>query len=305
MALGPSALALVACLVTQGKLLRMPPDGHRTRTTEHRREMAHGRTEGEATFDSGGDLSPTQAGVLQGVASTTGTLSALSSAFVVWATFRKGERRTFAERLVGHMAFADCLAAAFHALGRAPIGNDVACFVQGVGLQFFNVAAILWTTSLALNLYLAVRLEVAGGSDRALERRYQAGVWGSSAFMTGLVFAGQRGGYGDADLWCWIEEPVYRLLLFYTLVLGAVVTNGSPTARGGPCWTVRSISRACSPDCSGPLLLHIPQTLVITPPRARSQAPGTVTPEPPPPPDERLPSLLHSYLVLWACQPLA
>lgn len=175
---------------------------------------------------------------LQATASTTASISALASGTIVtlyayerfvgpirWVGARWSSDG-LAHRLVAFLAFSDFFASIFFAIGRAGARDPGLCGVQGFGIQFFALATVLWTCMIAVNLFATVMMRSPiGGSARkwdGLQRHewgYHAVVWGLALFLACLVYA--VGGYGDADIWCWVADPVSRIGVFFVIVICA------------------------------------------------------------------------------------
>mmetsp|Transcript_5277 Transcript_5277/g.17824 ORF Transcript_5277/g.17824 Transcript_5277/m.17824 type:complete len:397 (-) Transcript_5277:102-1292(-) len=181
----------------------------------------------EFTDDTSPECAPftcVQSRVLQVVATTTGLLSMMCSAYIALHIFARRRRRkpSVSEHLVGCMAISDVFASAFFALGRRGMSDPLLCTVQGAGIYFFTTTLVVWTCALASHLYVVVVLEMPAYAKAFLPLHHFA-VWGSAGVLTVVVSI--VSGYGDADLWCWIRGPRERLVFFYLLVgLACAVT---------------------------------------------------------------------------------
>jgi hypothetical protein len=98
------------------------------------------------------------------------------------------------------------------------------CVLQGVAMQFFDLAGSLWSVVIAFSLYSVVVLQRR--IDSAFKRNSHLVVWGLSLGFTALPFTTDS--YGSSGTWCWIRAPagdtsawahdagtVWRILCFF------------------------------------------------------------------------------------------
>ena len=106
------------------------------------------------------------------------------------------------------------------------MAGGAVCTTQGVFIQFFGMATVLWTCAIAANLYATVCLKLGEYAEQ-YEKWYHIVVWSVSATLAIVVGAADQ--YGDAGLWCWVKGTdgggAYRLGCFYSVLVLAWIFN--------------------------------------------------------------------------------
>ena len=119
-----------------------------------------------------------------------------------------GRQRFFAIRLIFFLATTDCFAAAFNILGvfvdvdqllRPDSKLPFLCEVQAVGLLYFNLASIMWTSCFAFTLYRDVAPSYRRQALRTYELYFHLLCWPLPALLCGSVAA--LGYLGDSGGW--------------------------------------------------------------------------------------------------------
>lgn len=89
------------------------------------------------------------------------------------------------------------------------------CYAQAVGLSFFELSSVLWTSTIATTLYLSVVRQLRQEQVEAWLPWFFVVCWGAPAILTALPFLDSA--YGVAGSWCWIVESQdkWRLIQFY------------------------------------------------------------------------------------------
>ena len=98
-------------------------------------------------------------------------------------------------------------------------GEFTYCSVKAATIQFFTLAAILWTGAVASNLHLGLvaQSRIARKPQQLLMYMHCC-VWGIAAIV--VVLCAQNRALGRAGQWCWIlEEDQWHRLVFYYLPL--------------------------------------------------------------------------------------
>lgn len=112
----------------------------------------------------------------------------------------------------------------------ARTGDDPSalCVVQAWTESFFELASVLWTTSIAFSLYMSV---FKRKSQTELDTHYfkwmVAFCWGLPLLLA--VIPGAAGMYGGAGAWCWIKpgHVEWRFIQFYIPLWCAIAFNAS------------------------------------------------------------------------------
>ena len=148
--------------------------------------------------------------------------------------FRELSKRFFAIRLIFFLALTDCFAALFNILGafvdvdallRSSGKVPFLCDLQAVGLLYFNLASILWTTCFAFTLYRDVVPSHRRHALRGYELYFHLLCWPVPAVLAGA--ATQLGYLGDAGSWCalGLAYSFQYLVCFYVPLLLAFTFN--------------------------------------------------------------------------------
>lgn len=164
-------------------------------------------------------------------------LSVCGACVIIFSALRLKElsKRFFAIRLIFFLALTDCLAAAFNILGACadiqqllkPSSKvPLLCELQAVGLLYFNLASILWTSCFAFTLYRDVVPSHRRHALRKYELYFHALCWPLPAVLTSAC--SYFGYLGDGSSgWCALSLGYSRqyLLCFYGPLLAAFTFN--------------------------------------------------------------------------------
>jgi len=146
-------------------------------------------------------------------------------------------KRFFAIRLIFFLALTDCLAAAFNILGACadiqqllyPASSlPLLCDLQALGLLYFNLASILWTSCFAFALYRDVVPSYRRQALRKYEVYFHGLCWPVPAILTtGCFHFGYLREAGDGKGWCALGLGYSRqhLACFYGPLLAAFTFN--------------------------------------------------------------------------------
>lgn len=171
-------------------------------------------------------LSPEQTHALTSINVFASALSFAGSSFIVLCYLLFKELRKFSFQLVFYLSLSDLLFSISNLLGDP--GKGFLCYVQGYTTQFFSVASILWTTTIAFTLHRTV---VKHKTDvEELGPLFHLYVWGTSLILAIIPSIGND--YGQAGAWCWVQNEtnagkVVRFLIFYLPLWGAILFNGA------------------------------------------------------------------------------
>jgi len=102
-------------------------------------------------------------------------------------------------------------------------GNEGACKIQGLTIQFFFISSILWTAVIALNIYLVVVIKKELCDIERYEYIFHILVWGLSLTLTIPLYILENNNttlypiMGNATFWCWIttKHGNYRMMFFF------------------------------------------------------------------------------------------
>ena len=180
---------------------------------------------------------PWQRALLQGFTTATATLGLLgATALLVLYYTTPHMHRSAVARIVACISVADLVSGLAKSLGRIAVSNGVLCQTQAAFMQFGDLASLLWTLTIALNLLLITYLGHSVNSIQKYERIYAAVCFGIpfiSAILPLFLRAIPPNSnqairvYGDADLWCWVNHslPVIRAVMMYIPLCIVFVTN--------------------------------------------------------------------------------
>ena len=164
-------------------------------------------------------------------------LSLVGACVIIYSAlrFRELSKRFFAIRLIFFLALTDAAAAVFNILGcgvdtfipmEALSSIPLLCAVQAVGLLYFNLASIMWTSCFAFTLYRDVVPSSRRHALRKYEQNFHMLCWPLPALLVGgAVFLGYL---SDAGTWCAVDELSHSreyLLCFYLPLLIAFTFN--------------------------------------------------------------------------------
>lgn len=148
--------------------------------------------------------------------------------------FRELSKRFFAIRLIFFLALTDCFAATFNIIGAAvdiqqlvQPGNHLPllCALQTIGLLYFNLASILWTSCFAFTLYRDAVPSHRRHALRKYELYFHALCWPLPAVLTGSC--AYFGHLEESENWCAVGFGCssHHLNCFYGPLLAAFTFN--------------------------------------------------------------------------------
>lgn len=99
------------------------------------------------------------------------------------------------------------------------------CCVQAISESFFELASVLWTTAIAMFLYMSVFQRKTAQQVEATFKWLCLFCWGIPFILT--LIPGAAGMYGGAGAWCWIKpgHVEWRFIQFYIPLWLAISFN--------------------------------------------------------------------------------
>ncbi|OAQ83478.1 G-protein coupled receptor [Purpureocillium lilacinum] len=140
---------------------------------------------------------------------------------VTFTCFRAFQEKPI-NRLVFYASFGNLMSCVGTLMSRSFLDhpNSFGCQLQALLIQWFMAADAGWILAMAINVYLTLYRKYDSKRLRRMELTYLLACYGIPfipAFV--LVFIKRNGVrvYGDAVLWCWIEEDweALRIAVFY------------------------------------------------------------------------------------------
>ncbi|KAL1511683.1 hypothetical protein AB1Y20_004973 [Prymnesium parvum] len=151
--------------------------------------------------------------------------------------FRELSKRFFAIRLILFLTVANTLAALLHVAGSIlDLGELVSgdtyptvCKIQAVGLVYFNLASIMWTSCFAFTLYRDIMRAYRRQALRTYEVYFHGICWPLPVLPAGVLAwcAYKDFVIKDVDSWCSIDLTFSKayLIYFYCPVTAALAFN--------------------------------------------------------------------------------
>ena len=144
-----------------------------------------------------------------------GTISCLSSVFIVLLIFLFRRYEFTSQRLILYLVTATFFDSLAYALGGIYIAQSPLCTVDGFYLSIADWGVVVWVCNITVNLFWNV--VVLRPSNLYLEAFYICAGIGVPLFFGMFPFINDS--YGPAGLWCWINESVtgqyLRFLTWY------------------------------------------------------------------------------------------
>jgi hypothetical protein len=99
------------------------------------------------------------------------------------------------------------------------------CVAQGAIETFAELSSLLWTTAIAVTLYMSVFLRLTADEVKSSVKWYYVACYGIPVVMALIPFT--FNGYGPAGAWCWIKERymAMRFIAFYIPLVLAIAFN--------------------------------------------------------------------------------
>lgn len=162
------------------------------------------------------------------ILAVSSVLSILGATFILQSVLRLEKRNTAQWLMLVNSffnAFA-CVGFLLSVFAHQPAAGEALsanCISQALGIHFFNLCSVFWTSSLALNHYLWV-VKARSELDRLrLLKYYLVASLTLSSILT--IILSSRGKLGWAELYCWTPDGNYQFFTFYLWVLLAVSFN--------------------------------------------------------------------------------
>lgn len=164
-------------------------------------------------------------------------LSSVGSSVIIYSAvrFKELSRRFFAIRLIFFLSVTDLLASVFNVLGAFVDVHTVLitetsalCYTQAVGLLYFNLASIMWTSCFAFTLYRDVVPSYRRFALRKYEVFFHSACWTLPGVLSAACWRLRL--LGDAGSWCAIRSShtrEYLLVFFLPLVLAFAFNVGT------------------------------------------------------------------------------
>lgn len=146
---------------------------------------------------------------------------------------RYPDLRTFVFQLVVWISASDIVYSIANGIGNPRDGTD-ACYVQAIFIQFFGLASIMWTATIAYTVeqvYLKDDSPIKTLEDAArLKMTFHYIIWPVVTLCT--ILPATTGNYGSAAGWCWIDViknstagTVWRFFCFYIPLWAVCIYN--------------------------------------------------------------------------------
>jgi len=206
-------------------------------------------------------LTHEQDGVLVIIAHVSSGLSILGSVFIILSFLCFKNTRKMHSPLIFWLSVCDFMSSV--AYFSFPVEYPLWCTIQGATVQFFQIGSFVWTTTIAVTLYLVLVKYKSFNKDISFMFKYfHIAAWTLCTIdvSVGLAF----GVFGDANLdkpgtrpsWCWIDarQNLWKLALYFipfaivwtfNFLVYIKVTRGisevvkSPTLRGNATTRIR------------------------------------------------------------------
>eukprot|EP00164_Ancoracysta_twista_P004590 GFYU01006197.1.p1 GENE.GFYU01006197.1~~GFYU01006197.1.p1 ORF type:complete len:888 (-),score=155.44 GFYU01006197.1:53-2716(-) len=157
---------------------------------------------------------------LQTVASVSSSLSAVGSAYIMYSYYTNRDGgNSFSNKLAAILSVLDFAQSIFFAMGPGGITPIGLCYFQGIGIQLFALAAVLWSTCMSVNLYLWVVKRKTESTLVSYLPHYWIFTMGISILCA--IIAASTDSIEDATLWCWISRVDMQMGLFYAWTVAA------------------------------------------------------------------------------------
>lgn len=170
-------------------------------------------------------LSRSEIVLVEDISVAFAVLSLCGSLFIITCYARFRELRTFAFMLVAILSATDAANLIFDLISPQPqdleameaheIAVTPQCYVQAVGNSAFQLSSVLWTSAIAMTLYLSVVQRMRPEQTEAFFPWFLVVCWGVPLVLAVLPFINSA--YGAAGGWCWIveEQIVWRFIQLY------------------------------------------------------------------------------------------
>jgi hypothetical protein len=161
---------------------------------------------------------------IQVVEVLSGSLSVISCIIIFRKIWNERSNHVTNQMLLS-LFFIDFVLGILYAIGRSAVLNPGICQTQAFLLQWFEVAAMLWTILMS---YLMFQWIVRKRHPKRMEKiikRFQIFIFVIS-FILAVILLGINS-YGDTYLWCWItsDQEWRRVLFFEAILIGAWIIN--------------------------------------------------------------------------------
>ncbi|KAK0640022.1 Cyclic AMP receptor 4 [Lasiodiplodia hormozganensis] len=173
-------------------------------------------------------MSDTQDGVTrldQALARVSAMLGLAGSLFIIATFVLQPRLRRPMNRLLFYTSLGNLFLDTFYFVSvwgiPKPGGSMHLCRTQGFMIQIFSLSPSLWTTSMAINVYLIVFRKFTTLELKRLEPWYTSINYGiplaiAFVFLMLDVAPSQKAIYGPATLWCWIDSKWQWMRMAFT-----------------------------------------------------------------------------------------
>ena len=146
----------------------------------------------------------TRTEVVVGITSFISFISSLTIIITYWR-FKEIRNQVYLQ-LIFYISICDCLSS-FFLISTFQDGSAL-CWVQGIFLNYFQLAAVLWVDVIVWHLYKTVKKGPRGCIYVAKFRRYHKFAWGLPLlYIIGTLITNNYGtSNGDSDGYCWVVD---------------------------------------------------------------------------------------------------
>lgn len=163
-----------------------------------------------------GIWTPGQAYAMLACRMTAAALTVLGSIFIIFCIIYFKRYKSLGFRLIFFLALSSLVTGTINLINPANYITAI-CWIQGMVMQFSQMATFHWTCAIATNVFFVVVLEYDYKETKALEKYYHIAVWTSTFVFFTIPLLTLN--YGPAGLWCWITDRAFgrywRFLCFY------------------------------------------------------------------------------------------
>jgi hypothetical protein len=179
------------------------------------------------------DISDADALTIESINIAASSLSILGSCFIIGCYVAFKPLRNFAFNLVCMLSVCDFFFSVGNFLGDTGgsntwIGSHTAlCTFQSLMIAYFQLASVMWASSLAFTLHMAFLKELKSFQPSEIGyylKYYHCVCWAFPLVQTLLPLTTQA--YGDTGGWCWLQSGTgWRYVQFYIVLWAAVAYN--------------------------------------------------------------------------------
>jgi hypothetical protein len=159
--------------------------------------------------------------LLQSLQTFSSSLSLIGCSITMYTMIRGKNTKSLTNNLLFYLLILDIVTSIFYAVGISGTINSDFCQLQGLVVQWFGLAGIIWVTYMSFQMYQWIVRKLSPDRLMKYTKKHFLIILALTGLL-GIILLG-LGSYDDATIWCWIDQrrTDLRFFCFYLMLIPA------------------------------------------------------------------------------------